>query len=137
MAAYFFELGLALVSLACVIALKPPPSDRKKVFKKVISLPSFSAGARHGAGVRQAVAGRLEWWLGSAVDRLALAAAVLPIVADYLEHNRSNPAQYQMAFQRQHRASGHDYAVDPHRAGGAEHRGVIGWLQYVGLQTNR
>ncbi len=31
---YFFELGLALVSLACVIALKLPPSDRKKVFEK-------------------------------------------------------------------------------------------------------
>ena len=28
---YFFELGLALVSLACVIALKLPPSDRKGV----------------------------------------------------------------------------------------------------------
>ncbi len=39
---YFFELGLALVSLACVIALKLPPSDRKKsVRKKRISLPSF------------------------------------------------------------------------------------------------
>lgn len=37
---YFFELGLALVSLACVIALKLPPSDRKKVFEKKISSPS-------------------------------------------------------------------------------------------------
>ena len=41
-----------------------------------------------------------------------------------------------MALQRQHRASGPDYAVDPHRAGGAEHR-VIGWLQYVGLQNEQ
>ncbi|MDP1265150.1 MFS transporter, partial [Klebsiella pneumoniae] len=31
---YFFELGLALVSMACVIALKLPPIDRKKVFEK-------------------------------------------------------------------------------------------------------
>ncbi len=38
---YFFELGLALVSLACVIALKLPPSDCKKCSKKRISLPSF------------------------------------------------------------------------------------------------
>ncbi len=41
-----------------------------------------------------------------------------------------------MALQRQHRASGPDYAVDPHRVGGAEHR-VIGWLQYVGLQNEQ
>ena len=31
---YFFELGLALISLACVIALKLPPGDRRKVFEK-------------------------------------------------------------------------------------------------------
>jgi hypothetical protein len=37
---YFFELGLALVSLACVIALKLPPSDRKKCSRKRISSPS-------------------------------------------------------------------------------------------------
>lgn len=53
---YFFELGLALVSLACVIALKLPPSDRKKCSKKGFHY-LLSAGARHGAGVRRAVAG--------------------------------------------------------------------------------
>lgn len=53
---YFFELGLALVSLACVIALKLPPSDRKKCSKKGFHY-LLSAGARHGAGVRRAIAG--------------------------------------------------------------------------------
>lgn len=38
---YFFELGLALISLACVIALKLPPGDRRKVFEKKTSSPSF------------------------------------------------------------------------------------------------
>ncbi len=38
---YFFELGLALISLACVMALKLPPGDRRKVFEKKISSPSF------------------------------------------------------------------------------------------------
>lgn len=37
---YFFELGLALVSLACVIALKLPPSDRKKCLRRRTLLPS-------------------------------------------------------------------------------------------------
>ncbi|CDL08803.1 Permeases of the major facilitator superfamily [Klebsiella pneumoniae IS43] len=54
---YFFELGLALVSLACVIALKLPPSDRKKSVRKKGFHYLLSAGARHGAGVRRAVAG--------------------------------------------------------------------------------
>ncbi len=53
----FFELGLALVSLACVIALKLPPSDRKKCPRKKGFHYLLSAGARHGAGVRRAVAG--------------------------------------------------------------------------------
>lgn len=38
---YFFELGLALISLACVIALKLPPGDRRKVFEKKTLSPSF------------------------------------------------------------------------------------------------
>ncbi len=54
---YFFELGTALVSLACVIALKLPPSDRKKSVRKKGFHYLLSAGARHGAGVRRAVAG--------------------------------------------------------------------------------
>jgi MFS family permease len=37
---YFFELGLALVSLACVIALKLPPSDRKRCSRRRILSPS-------------------------------------------------------------------------------------------------
>ena len=53
---YFFELGLALISLACVIALKLPPGDRRKVFEKKTLSPSFT-GTGDGAAVRGAVAG--------------------------------------------------------------------------------
>lgn len=53
---YFFELGLALISLACVIALKLPPGDRRKVFEKKTLSPSFT-GTGYGAAVRGAVAG--------------------------------------------------------------------------------
>jgi predicted MFS family arabinose efflux permease len=37
---YFFELGLALVSLACVIALKLPPAIVKRCSRRRISSPS-------------------------------------------------------------------------------------------------
>jgi MFS family permease len=38
---YFFELGLALISLACVMMLKLPPAIAKRCLKRRILLPSF------------------------------------------------------------------------------------------------
>ena len=122
---HFFELGLALVSLACVIALKLPPSDRKKVFEKKDFITFFLLAPGMALVCAVLSLGRLEWWFEAPWIGWALAAAVILIVAAItFEHNRSNPpCSIPNGFQRQHRASGHDYAVDPHRAGGAEHRG--------------
>ncbi len=85
---YFFERP-ALVSLACVIALKLPPSDRKKCSKKdFITFFCWRPAWRWCAPCCR--------WGGSsgfeAPDGWALAAAVILIVAAItFEHNRSNP----------------------------------------------
>ena len=52
---YFFELGLALVSLACVMILKLPPGDLIKTFEKMdfLTFALFAQGAQ--LGLRRAV----------------------------------------------------------------------------------
>ncbi len=80
------------MSLACVIALKLPPSDRKKVFEKRISLPSFCWRPACALVCAVLSLGRLEWWFEAPWIGWALAAAVILIVAAItFEHNRSNP----------------------------------------------
>ncbi|TQF08289.1 MFS transporter, partial [Myxococcus llanfairpwllgwyngyllgogerychwyrndrobwllllantysiliogogogochensis] len=89
---YFFELGLALVSLACVIALKLPPSDRKKVFEKKDFITFFLLAPGMALVCAVLSLGRLEWWFEAPWIGWALAAAVILIVAAItFEHNRSNP----------------------------------------------
>ncbi len=96
------------MSLACVIALKLPPSDRKKVFEKKDFITFFLLAPGMALVCAVLSLGRLEWWFEAPWIGWALAAAVILIVAAItFEHNRSKPpAQYQMALQRQHRASG-------------------------------
>lgn len=82
--------------------------------------------------------GRLEWWFEAPWIGWALAAAVILIVAAItFEHNRSNPL-----LNTKWLSSGSIV-----RLGlimllirivlAEQNTGVIGWLQYVGLQTNR
>lgn len=89
---YYFELGLALVSLACVLALKLPPSDRKKVFEKkdFLTFILLAPGIALLCGVLSL--GRIDWWFETPWIGWSLAAAlVLIVTAITFEHNRSNP----------------------------------------------
>ncbi len=89
---YYFELGLALVSLACVLALKLPPSDRKKVFEKKDFLTFILLAP--GIALLCAVLslGRIDWWFEAPWIGWSLAASlVLIVTAITFEHNRSNP----------------------------------------------
>jgi MFS family permease len=89
---YYFELGLALVSLACVLALKLPPSDRKKVFEKkdFLTFILLAPGIALLCGVLSL--GRIDWWFEAPWIGWSLAAAlVLIVTAITFEHNRSNP----------------------------------------------
>ncbi len=89
---YLAELGLALLTLACVLALKLPPSDRYRVFEKLdfLTFGVFAAGA---AGLATVLSlGRYLWWTESAWLGATLAASVgLLCLAGLIEHGRRNP----------------------------------------------
>ncbi|WP_189666916.1 MFS transporter [Pseudomonas amygdali] len=89
---YLFELGMALLSLGCVLLLKLPPGDRFKAFEKLDFLTfGLLAG---GFALLCAVLslGRIEWWLEAQWIGLASAASIVLICAGLaIEHNRRNP----------------------------------------------
>jgi MFS family permease len=89
---YFFELGLALVSLAGVLFLKLPPGDRIKAFEKM-DFVTFSLFAPGVALLSAVLAlGRTVWWLESRWLGLCLVGAIVLIAAALLiEHNRARP----------------------------------------------
>jgi MFS family permease len=135
---YFFELGLALVCLACVIALKLPPSDRKKVFEKKDFVTFFLLAPGMALLCAVLSLGRLDWWFEAPWLGWSLAlATVLIISAIVFEHNRSNPL-----LNTRWLSSGSIV-----RLGlimllirivlAEQNTGVIGWLQYVGLQNEQ
>ncbi|VEI09717.1 Permeases of the major facilitator superfamily [Klebsiella aerogenes] len=135
---YFFELGLALVSLACVIALKLPPSDRKKVFEKKDFITFFLLAPGMALVCAVLSLGRLDWWFEAPWLGWSLAGAVVLIVsAIAFEHNRTNPL-----LNTKWLSSGSIL-----RLGlimllirivlAEQNTGVIGWLQYVGLQNEQ
>ncbi|WP_348971018.1 MFS transporter [Pseudomonas atacamensis] len=89
---YLFELGMALLSLGCVLLLKLPPGDRFKTFEKL----DFLTFAILATGVALLCAvlslGRIDWWLEAAWIGVALACSIALIIMGLaIEHNRSNP----------------------------------------------
>ncbi|MEQ6277113.1 MFS transporter [Kluyvera huaxiensis] len=135
---YFFELGLALVSLACVIALKLPPSDRKKVFEKKDFITFILLAPGMGLICAVLSLGRLDWWFDAPWIGWSLAAAVVLIISAIIfEHNRTNPL-----LNTRWLSSGSIL-----RLGlimvlirivlAEQNTGVIGWLQFVGLQNEQ
>jgi MFS family permease len=89
---YWFELGLALATLAAVVTLPLPPSEREEVFEPLDFL-TFSLLAP-GLWLLIAVLseGRIEWWTDRAWMGWALAASIALIAAALIvEHRRANP----------------------------------------------
>ncbi len=89
---YLFELGMALLSLGCVLLLKLPPGDRFKAFEKLdfLTFGLLSVGFALLCAVLSL--GRIEWWLEAPWIGVASAAAIALILAGLaIEHNRSNP----------------------------------------------
>ena len=135
---YFFELGLALISLACVMMLKLPPGDRKKVFEKKDFITFFLLAPGMALICAVLSLGRLDWWFEAPWIGWSLALAVVLIVSAIVcEHNRSNPL-----LNTRWLSSGSIV-----RLGlimllirivlAEQNTGVFGWLQYVGLQNEQ
>lgn len=89
---YMFELGLVLVALPAVFALKMPPSQRVKAFERL----DFVTFALFAPGVALLTAvlglGRIVWWTEAAWIGWALVGAIVLLTAAALiEYNRKNP----------------------------------------------
>ncbi|WP_413737322.1 MFS transporter [Sodalis sp. RH21] len=89
---YIFELGLALLSLAGVLLLKLPPSDRIKVFEKKDFLTFILLAPGMALVCAVLSLGRLDWWLSAPWIGVSLAVALVLIVSAFmLERRRGNP----------------------------------------------
>ncbi|MEN5169453.1 MFS transporter [Brevundimonas pondensis] len=91
-AVYMFDLGLVLIALPAVFALKMPPSQRVKTFERL----DFVTFALFAPGVALLTAvlglGRIVWWTEAPWIGLALIGAlVLLTAAVIIEYNRANP----------------------------------------------
>lgn len=89
---YYFELGLAMLSLAAIALFRLPPSERIKVFEK-LDLVTFALFAP-GMALLCAVLGqgRIVWWTEVAWLGWALCGAIALLTAALaIEHNRANP----------------------------------------------
>jgi MFS family permease len=89
---YWFELGLALLSLGAVWSLPLPPSERAKVFEPLdfLTLSLLAPGLWLLIAVLSE--GRIEWWTEWAWMGYALVASIVLIASTLIiEHLRANP----------------------------------------------
>ena len=87
-----FELGLSLLSLAAVFALRLPPSEKMKVFDRLdfVTFALFAPGMALLCAVLGL--GRLVWWTEAAWIGWALIGAIVLLGAALLvEYNRKTP----------------------------------------------
>ena len=89
---YLFELGLAAMSLAAVIALRLPPTNRVKAFEPLdfVTFVLFAGSMALFAAVLGL--GRIDWWTQANWIGWAMIAAIPMLAAALLiEHGRANP----------------------------------------------
>lgn len=89
---HVFELGLSLLSLAAVFALKMPPSQRLKVFDRLdfVTFALFAPGMALLCAVLGL--GRIVWWTEAAWIGWALVGSILLLSAALIvEYNRATP----------------------------------------------
>ena len=89
---YWFELGLALLTLGAVWSLPLPPSEREKVFEPLDFLTCALFMPALWLLIAVLSEGRIEWWTERAWMGYGLAASIALIgVALIIEHLRVNP----------------------------------------------
>ncbi|MGP3591843.1 MFS transporter [Vagococcus sp. WN89Y] len=135
---YLFELGLALISLGCVILLKLPPGDRKKVFEKKDFITFFLLAPGMALLCAVLSMGRLDWWLEAPWIGWSLAAAIVLIVsAIVFEHNRTNPLLNTRWLSSGSIVRLGLIMVLIRIVLAEQNTGIYAWLQYVGLQNEQ
>jgi MFS family permease len=89
---YWFELGLALLTLGAVWSLPLPPSEREKVFEPLDFLTCALLMPALWLLVAVLSEGRIEWWTEQVWMGYALAASIALFgAAIIIEHLRANP----------------------------------------------
>jgi MFS family permease len=89
---YWFELGLVLATLAAMLSLPLPPSERADVFERLDFLTFILLAPGLWLLVAVLSEGRIEWWTERAWMGWSLAASVVLISAALIvEHRRVNP----------------------------------------------
>jgi MFS family permease len=89
---YLFELGMALLSLGCVLLLKLPPGDRMKAFEPLDFLTFGLLGTGFALLCAVLSLGRIDWWLEAPWIGIASASSIILIVSGFaIEHNRTRP----------------------------------------------
>lgn len=89
---YWCELGLALATLAAVMSLPLPPSERTEAFEKGDFITVMLLAPGLWLLIAVLTEGRIEWWTERPWMGWSLAASVIMIgTALVLEHKRENP----------------------------------------------
>ena len=78
---YLFELGMALLSLGCVLLLKLPPGDRFKAFETLDFLTFGLLASGFALLCAVLSLGRIDWWLEAPWIGIASAASIALILA--------------------------------------------------------
>ena len=90
--AYLFELGLALLTLAAVLMLPLPPSERDEVFEPIdfVTIALMVPGVGLLCSVLSL--GRIEWWVAQPWLGWALIGSIVLLAAAItIEHRRARP----------------------------------------------
>lgn len=89
---YLFELGMALLSLGCVLLLKLPHGDRFKAFEPLDFLTFGLLASGFALLCAVLSLGRIDWWLEAPWIGIASASSIVLILAGLaIEHNRIRP----------------------------------------------
>ena len=133
----WFELGLSLLALGCVLLLKLPRGDRMRAFEKIDFL-TFALFAPGVAMLCAALAlGRYVWWLEAPWVGVCLAGATLLIAAALLiERSRERPL-LDVRWLSSGQIAKLALSVLLIRIVLAEGAGVVGLFQALGLHTDQ
>lgn len=134
---YLFELGLTLLALGCVLALKLPPGDRMQTFEPLdfLTFILFAPGVALLCAVL--AQGRNAWWMDSEwVGINLLGAIVLVTSALAIEHNRARPL-INTRWLSTAKIAKLFLSVMLFRVVLSESTGAVGFLQALGLNTDQ